>query len=86
MINAKFKIIHPYLDQFSRHLKLQDDGQLTLVRRSRKGEATKKMFGLDETYEVSQRSVCLQFDKYQVNDFEELMLARISKMNITVHK
>ncbi|EZP40926.1 HNH endonuclease [Janthinobacterium sp. TB1-E2] len=81
-----FNIIHPYLDKFSRHLQLQDDGLLKLVRKSRKGKATKKMFGLDETFEVTLRSVCLQFDKYQVNTLEELLLARISKVNISVHK
>jgi uncharacterized protein (TIGR02646 family) len=82
----KFLIVHPYFDKLSNHLKLQPDGRLELVRNSKKGKATKDMFGLDETFEVELRAVCQLYDELAVNSAMELKIALAMTPNRTVHK
>ena len=82
----EFSIIHPYLDTFSDHLQLYDDGSLRLVKSSSKGRATKAMFGLDESMMVQLRSCCLMFDAHEVDDLSELKIRRITKKNLTSHR
>lgn len=82
----KFLIVHPYLDKLSSHLRLQPDGRLELVRNSKKGKATKDMFGLDETFEVELRAVCQLYDELGVNNSTELRIALAMAPNRTVHK
>jgi hypothetical protein len=84
--NFVFKIVHPYFDKLSDHLKLQDDGQLVLVNKSKKGKATKDMFGLDEIYEVELRAVSQLFDKHKVNTTADLIIAITTNSNLTIHK
>lgn len=82
----KFLIVHPYFDKLSSHLRLQPDGRLELVRNSKKGKATKEMFGLDETFEVELRAVCQLYDELGVNNAMELRIALAATSNRTVHK
>lgn len=84
--NYTFKIIHPYFDEFSLHLELKEDGQLYLVNNSKKGKATKDMFGLDEGYEIQLRAMSQLYDKYNVSTADELKIAMTVNLNLTTHK
>lgn len=74
--NCEFNIIHPYLDSKRDHLKLENDGSLSNVNDSIKGQNTRDMFGLDETYHIENRRLYIIFEKYDiasVGDLEALL-------------
>ncbi|HIE5389750.1 TPA: HNH endonuclease [Enterobacter cancerogenus] len=77
---CNFKIIHPYLDKRSEHLKLDaNTGIYELIAGKPKGKFTVDLFGLNERFHVESRKMHLDFEKYNVNNYEELIRSLCSR-------
>ncbi|MFY8300176.1 HNH endonuclease [Pseudoalteromonas sp. SS15] len=70
--DCAFIIVHPYLDDRSKHLKVDDGGNICVVDSSPHGSATLKMFNLNETFWVGVRATDIMFRKYNVSSIQEL--------------
>tara|TARA_Y100000588_G_scaffold264206_1_gene278957 strand:- start:1209 stop:1874 length:666 start_codon:yes stop_codon:yes gene_type:complete len=81
--NCTFNIIHPYLDNKSDYLTLEDDGTFSNVIGSQKGANTRKMFGLDETFHIEYRRQYIICKKYNVDSIYELDLEKLLSRNIS---
>ncbi|HDU8345110.1 HNH endonuclease [Proteus mirabilis] len=72
--DCTFKIIHPYLDKRSEHLRLDSNtGLYKCINGKPKGKFTVELFGLNERFHVENRKLHLDFDKYKVNSYEEII-------------
>lgn len=78
--SSDFKMIHPYLDKRSEHLKLDfETGVYELINGKPKGKFTVDLFGLNERFHVENRLLHINFEKYQVDTLEELIRSISSK-------
>lgn len=78
--DCDFNIIHPYLDKRSEHLKLNiDTGVYEFIPGKPKGKFTVDLFGLNERFHIDNRLMHLNFEKYNVGTFEELIRALVSQ-------
>ncbi|CNH35431.1 conserved hypothetical protein [Yersinia frederiksenii] len=82
--NCDFKLIHPYLDKRSEHLKLNHNtGAYDLIDGKPKGKFTVDLFGLNERFHRENRLIHLNYEKYNVNSFEDL-ICLLSSQNHSV--
>ncbi|CDT01831.1 HNH endonuclease [Vibrio coralliirubri] len=82
--NCNFNIIHPYLDNKSDHLSLEEDGTLANVNGSQKGKNTREMFGLDEIFHIENRRQYIICKSYNVGSIYELNLEELLLRNRAV--
>ncbi len=76
----KFKIIHPYFDNFSNHIEFNPkDGNVFIrhVKYSRKGKATIKLFGLDLPHRTEKRSALIMKKEIKVPKSYDTILKAI---------
>lgn len=81
--NCTFNIVHPYIDTWSEHLVVNDDGTVSTRNESRKGLLTKTTFGLNEAYNIELRRFSNICKMYNIDDIYEAIISNAINSNIT---